>query len=41
MKEITTITVNGETYLLRDSVAEEILGDLAAVLDEINGEVAG
>lgn len=39
MKEITTITVNGETYKLRDSVAEAALGDIAAVLDEINGEV--
>lgn len=39
MKEITTITINGETYTLRDSVAEELLGDVAAVLDEINGEV--
>lgn len=40
MKEITTITVNGETYLLRDSVTEELLLRLAEVLDQINGEVA-
>lgn len=39
MKEITTLTINGETYALRDSAAEEALGDVAAVLDTINGEV--
>ncbi len=38
MNEITTLTVNGETYLLRDSVAEAALGDVAAALDAINGE---
>lgn len=39
MKEITTITVNGETYLLRDSVTEALMLQLSEVLDRINGEV--
>ena len=40
MNEITTITINGVTYTLRDSAAQQTLGDVAAVLDRINGEVA-
>lgn len=39
MTEITTLTVNGETYALADAAARETLGDVGAVLDEINGEV--
>lgn len=39
MTEITTLTVNGETYALTDSAAREAIGQIGAVLDEINGEV--
>ena len=38
MKEITTITINGVTYTLRDSAAQQSLGDVAAALDKLNGE---
>ena len=39
MNEITTITINGVTYTLRDSIAQQILEDMESLLDQINGEV--